>query len=45
MEIGLFQKPKDGFLQFLRIDQAHEQENKIVKGEGGAVGLMDGLWP
>ena len=32
-------------------DQAHEQENKIVKGLGGALGLtqnlstMDALWP
>ena len=30
---------------FIPFDQAHEQENKVVKGSGGAVGLTDNASP
>jgi hypothetical protein len=33
-------KTSDNF-SYIPVDQAHEQENKIVKGAGGAVGLTE----
>ena len=38
MAIGLFRKPKS--LLAMPIDQAHKQNNALVKGSGGVIGLM-----